>query len=70
MSVVEESVSPTSSQDNSVSYWKEKLTNISPINLPADYIRPAVPNSSVAKIDFTTGRSCWRIYNNCLISRE
>lgn len=53
MNILKDALSPISSQDNSLSYWKEKLANISSINLPTDYIRPAVPGSSADKIDFT-----------------
>ncbi|MEJ7827806.1 MAG: condensation domain-containing protein, partial [Segetibacter sp.] len=53
MNLLKDASSPISSEDNSLSYWKEKLANISSINLPTDYIRPAVPNGSAAKIDFT-----------------
>ncbi len=41
MNILKDALSPISIQDNSLSFWKEKLTNISPINLPTDYIRPA-----------------------------
>ena len=48
----ENSLSPISLQDN-LSYWKEKLEGISVLELPTDFLRPAIQSSSTSKIDFS-----------------
>jgi amino acid adenylation domain-containing protein len=39
--------------DNKLSYWKEKLQNVSPLELPTDHIRPAVQGTAGSMIHFS-----------------
>ncbi|MEJ6982626.1 condensation domain-containing protein, partial [Pedobacter sp. P351] len=39
--------------DKKLGYWKEKLQNVSPLELPADHIRPAVQGIGGAHVYFS-----------------
>ncbi|MEO7292502.1 MAG: amino acid adenylation domain-containing protein, partial [Ginsengibacter sp.] len=38
--------------DKKINYWKEKLQNVAPLQLPIDYPRPAIQNTNGAFISF------------------
>ncbi len=38
--------------DNQLSYWEEKLTGITPLELPLDYVRPSVQSTQGNNIEF------------------
>jgi amino acid adenylation domain-containing protein len=42
--------------DNKLSYWKEKLTGVSALQLPTDHTRPAVQTNHGAIYEFQTGK--------------
>ncbi|MEO7583970.1 MAG: amino acid adenylation domain-containing protein [Ferruginibacter sp.] len=54
--------------EDKMQYWQRKLTNLTTLELPTDFKRPAVQSNNGAKIKFTTDKELTRQLN--LLSRQ